>query len=76
MKWFAWENLPRSNVLVAAILLHIQDSSSVRELASESSAIVDVLAMEDSNAVSRILYVKLEASYCITSKVEADFCIA
>ena len=76
MKWFAWENLPRSNVLVAAILLHIQDSSSVRELASESSAIVDVLAMEDSNAVSRILYVEIEASYCITSKVEADFCIA
>lgn len=61
MKWFAWENLSRSNILVAAILLHIQDSSSVRELASEASSIVDVLAMEDSNAVSRILYVLFEA---------------
>jgi hypothetical protein len=61
MKWFAWENLSRSNILVAAILLHIQDSSSVRELASEASSIVDVLAMEDSNAVSRILCGLFEA---------------
>jgi len=55
MKWFAWEDKYRSQVMVRSILGHLDHSSNLKCLASEIAPIITFLKMEDSYTSFRIM---------------------
>jgi ubiquitin C-terminal hydrolase len=72
MKWFAWEHKDRSDALVAAILLHIEDSANLVDFASEVASIVDLLSMEDSYTASRVLTFLLGVDFDSADPIEPN----